>query len=63
MWLRLCVVAFHSSLDADCFHERQYSSCWYETGNETLGQAEVDMINIYVERGEIKDGMEILDLG
>jgi cation-transporting ATPase 13A3/4/5 len=41
----------------------KYSSCLYEKGNETLAQAEVAMLQSYVEKAELKDGMEILDLG
>ena len=41
----------------------KYSCCHYETGKETLGQAEVAMLETYVQRAEIEDGMEILDLG
>ena len=41
----------------------KYSSCLYPTGKETLGQAEVEMLETYVERGQLVDGMKILDLG
>lgn len=41
----------------------KYSSCLYERGDETLAQAEVNMLEVYVERAELKDGMRILDLG
>ena len=41
----------------------KYSCCLYPTGKETLGQAEVAMLETYVERAEIEDGMEVLDLG
>ncbi|KAL8928009.1 MAG: hypothetical protein Q9208_002084 [Pyrenodesmia sp. 3 TL-2023] len=41
----------------------KYSSCLYPTGTETLGQAEIEMLDTYVERSEVKDGMAILDLG
>lgn len=41
----------------------KYSSCLYPKGTETLGEAEVAMLRAYVERGELKDGMRILDLG
>lgn len=41
----------------------KYSSCLYPTGGETLAQAEVAMLQSYVERAELKDGMTILDLG
>ena len=41
----------------------KYSACLYETGSETLGQAEVAMLETYVSRAEIEEGMELLDLG
>lgn len=41
----------------------KYSSCLYEKGGETLAQAEVAMLKLYVERAELKDGQRILDLG
>lgn len=41
----------------------KYSSCFYPTGKETLGQAEVEMLDLYVERAQLTDGMSILDLG
>lgn len=41
----------------------KYSSCLYPTGSETLGQAEIEMLETYVERAELTNGMRILDLG
>ena len=41
----------------------KYSCCLYPTGKETLGQAEVEMLETYVEKAELVDGMKILDLG
>jgi cyclopropane fatty-acyl-phospholipid synthase-like methyltransferase len=41
----------------------KYSACLYEKGGETLAQAEMAMLRLYVERAELKDGMSILDLG
>ncbi|KAL9602614.1 MAG: hypothetical protein Q9219_001758 [cf. Caloplaca sp. 3 TL-2023] len=41
----------------------KYSGCLYPTGNETLGQAEVEMLDTYVEKADLTDGMSILDLG
>ena len=41
----------------------KYSSCLYEKGSETLGEAEVKMLALYVERASLKDGMKVLDLG
>ena len=41
----------------------KYSGCYYETGNETLEQAETAMLDLYAERGEFTDGQDILELG
>jgi len=41
----------------------KYSACLYETGKETLDEAEVKMLESYVGKAELKDGMKILDLG
>ena len=41
----------------------KYSCCLYNKGYETLGQAEVDMLDLYVRRAGLEDGMKILDLG
>ena len=41
----------------------KYSCCLYPTGKESLGQAEVEMLELYIERAELTDGMHVLDLG
>lgn len=41
----------------------KYSCALYPTGKETLGQAEIEMMKLYVDRAELQDGMNILDLG
>lgn len=41
----------------------KYSSCYYATGAETLDQAEEAMLRLYIERAELCDGMDILELG
>jgi cyclopropane-fatty-acyl-phospholipid synthase len=41
----------------------KYSGCLYPTGSETLDLAEQTMLDCYVERGQIADGQEILELG
>ena len=41
----------------------KYSGCLYPTGSETLGQAEIEMLDSYVEKAALADGMTILDLG
>jgi len=57
----------HYEVDADFYHyalgaRRKYSSCYYPA-NETLDQAEEAMLALYIERGEFKDGQNILELG
>jgi len=41
----------------------KYSSCLYPTGNETLEEAEVLMLEDYCKKAKLEDGMDILDLG
>jgi cyclopropane-fatty-acyl-phospholipid synthase len=41
----------------------KYSGCLYPTGSESLDEAEEAMLRMYVERGRIADGQEILELG
>jgi len=41
----------------------KYSSCYYPHGGESLDQAEVAMLKLYLERAELKDGQDILELG
>jgi len=41
----------------------KYSGCLYPTGHETLGEAEEAMLALYVERAQLADGQEILELG
>lgn len=41
----------------------KYSCCLYPTGRETLGQAEVEMLESYVDKADLADGQRILDLG
>ncbi|RCI13511.1 hypothetical protein L249_5504 [Ophiocordyceps polyrhachis-furcata BCC 54312] len=49
---------------AACLGPRmKYSACLYPKGNETLAQAEEAMLQLYLDRAELKDGMTILDLG
>ena len=47
-----------------CLGKRlKYSSCFYPGGDETLDQAEDAMLSLYGERAELRDGMDILELG
>lgn len=49
---------------ANCLGARfKYSSCYYPTGGETLDQAEEAMLALYVERAQLADGQDILELG
>ena len=41
----------------------KYSCCLYPTGQETLGQAEIEMLESYVDKAELANGQRILDLG
>ena len=47
-----------------CLGKRlKYSSCYYQTGNESLDEAELAMLELYAERAELADGQRILELG
>lgn len=41
----------------------KYSCCLYPQGEETIGQAEVTMLQTYVQKADLRDGQSILDLG
>ena len=41
----------------------KYSSCFYKEGVTDLSTAERDMLELTCERAELKDGMDILELG
>ena len=41
----------------------KYSGCYFRKGGESLDEAEEAMLDLYVERGRIADGQEILELG
>ncbi|KAL2074937.1 hypothetical protein VTL71DRAFT_8717 [Oculimacula yallundae] len=41
----------------------KYSCCLFERGNETLAEAETAMLQQYIPKAELEDGMTILDLG
>jgi cyclopropane-fatty-acyl-phospholipid synthase len=41
----------------------KYSGCYFRTGAESLDEAEEAMLALYVDRGRIQDGQEILELG
>ncbi len=47
-----------------CLGKRlKYSSCYYETGNESLDEAEEAMLALYCARAGLEDGQDILELG
>ena len=47
-----------------CLGKRlKYSGCLYPTGQETLDQAEELMLAQYVERAQLVDGQDVLELG
>lgn len=49
---------------AACLGPRmKYSSCLYPKGGETLAQAEIAMLETYVQRAQLLNGQKILDLG
>ncbi|TWU77493.1 hypothetical protein ED733_007140 [Metarhizium rileyi] len=49
---------------AACLGPRmKYSCCLYPQGDETLAEAETAMLKSYIDKADLKDGMEILDLG
>ncbi len=41
----------------------KYSCCLYPTGKETLAEAEVLMLESYCEKAQLRDGLDVLDLG
>lgn len=41
----------------------KYSCSYYPTGQETLAEAEVKMLDLYIERLGLRPGMRFLDVG
>jgi cyclopropane-fatty-acyl-phospholipid synthase len=41
----------------------KYSCAWFETGAETLGEAENAMLELYCQRAQLRDHQTILELG
>ena len=41
----------------------KYSGCFYQTGSESLNEAEEAMLALSVERGRLEDGQSVLELG
>lgn len=42
---------------------RKYSCCYYPTGMESLDEAEEKMLSLTCDRAQLRDGMDILELG
>jgi cyclopropane-fatty-acyl-phospholipid synthase len=58
----------HYEVPAAFFHKHlgpclKYSSCLYPSGNETLAEAEIAMLELSAARAGLADGQRILDLG
>jgi cyclopropane-fatty-acyl-phospholipid synthase len=41
----------------------KYSSCYFESPNSSLDEAEATMLSLCAERAELQDGMRVLELG
>jgi len=41
----------------------KYSCCLFEDQTKTLDEAEENMLSLYCERAQLKDGMDVMDLG
>ncbi len=41
----------------------KYSACLYDNGAKTLEQAELEMLESYIPKGDFHDGQSILDVG
>ena len=58
----------HYEVPAEFFHlhlgpRLKYSCAWYETGQESLAEAEIAMFKLYAQRAGLANGQRILDLG
>ena len=58
----------HYEVPADFFRivlgpHLKYSSCVFKDDSTALTEAEIDMLELYVERSQMKDGLSLLDLG
>ncbi|MBT3811567.1 MAG: class I SAM-dependent methyltransferase [Gammaproteobacteria bacterium] len=58
----------HYEVPADFFRlslgeHLKYSSCYWDKETQNLDQAEAHMLQLYVQRAELKDGQNILELG
>ncbi|MGH8447470.1 MAG: SAM-dependent methyltransferase [Solimonas sp.] len=60
--------AQHYEVPAEFFHRHlgprlKYSCCLYPRGDETLAEAEEQMLALYAGRADLRDGQAMLDLG
>jgi cyclopropane-fatty-acyl-phospholipid synthase len=58
----------HYEVPTDFFQQAlgkrvKYSCCYYTSGDETLDQAEEQMLRITCQRASLSDGMDLLELG
>lgn len=58
----------HYELPADFFHfvlgkRLKYSACLWHEKTTQLDDAEIQMLNLYLQRAELQDGQDILELG
>ena len=58
----------HYEVPADYFKavlgpRLKYSCCLFDDETTTLGEAEIEMMELYLDRAQIEDGQTILDLG
>ena len=58
----------HYEVDSEFFQyclgkNLKYSSCYWDENTSSLDQAEDNMLELYCKRADVKDGMDILDIG
>lgn len=58
----------HYEVPTEFYHyslgpHKKYSCCLYETGRETLGEAEAKMLDLTMKRADLQNGHRILELG
>ena len=58
----------HYEVDSEFFQyclgkNLKYSSCYWDENTSSLDQAEYNMLELYCKRADVKDGMDILDIG
>jgi cyclopropane-fatty-acyl-phospholipid synthase len=58
----------HYEVDSEFFQyclgkNLKYSSCYWNEDTSSLDEAEENMLDLYCKRAEVKDGIDILDIG